>query len=91
MPNLSGAILTDHAIEQIADRGISQAQIREVLAHPEQIMPVRRNRIVAQRLFHLGEPARAYLIRVFIDEDRQPPEVVTAYRTSKIDKYRSRP
>jgi len=24
---------------------------------------------------------------VFVDIDRQPPEVVTAYRTSKIEKY----
>ncbi|GAG48402.1 unnamed protein product, partial [marine sediment metagenome] len=29
----------------------------------------------------------SYLIRVFVDGDRKPAEVVTAYRTSKIDKY----
>jgi len=28
-----------------------------------------------------------YLVRVFVDIDRQPAEVVTAYRTSKIAKY----
>jgi len=30
---------------------------------------------------------REYLVRVFIDVDRLPAEVVTAYRTSKIAKY----
>lgn len=30
---------------------------------------------------------RIYLVRVFVDIDRVPPEVVTAYRTSKIEKY----
>jgi hypothetical protein len=30
---------------------------------------------------------RRYLVRVFVDVDRSPAEVVTAYRTSKIDKY----
>jgi hypothetical protein len=28
-----------------------------------------------------------FLLRVFVDVDRQPLEVVTAYRTSKIEKY----
>jgi hypothetical protein len=28
-----------------------------------------------------------FLLRVFIDIDRTPMEVVTVYRTSKIDKY----
>jgi hypothetical protein len=32
----------------------------------------------------------SYLMRVFVDVDRKPAEVVTAYRTSKIEKYRRR-
>jgi hypothetical protein len=32
-----------------------------------------------------------HLIRVFVDVDRTPPEIVTAYRTSQIEKYRSQP
>jgi hypothetical protein len=28
-----------------------------------------------------------YLVRVFVDIDRDPAEVVTAYRTSRMDKY----
>jgi len=28
-----------------------------------------------------------YLVRVFVDVDRSPVEVVTAYRTSKREKY----
>jgi hypothetical protein len=32
-------------------------------------------------------PEKDYLIRVFIDTDREPVEVVTAYRTTKIEKY----
>jgi len=30
-------------------------------------------------------------VRVFVDVDREPPEVVTAYRTSKVEKYRKEP
>jgi hypothetical protein len=35
----------------------------------------------------MGSPTRVYLVRVFVDVDRDPPEVVTAYRTSKLPKY----
>ena len=35
----------------------------------------------------MGDPLKDYVIRVIVDVDRTPNEVVTAYRTSKIDKY----
>jgi len=28
-----------------------------------------------------------YLVRVVVDVDRRPPEVVTVYRTTKLRKY----
>jgi len=34
---------------------------------------------------------KEYLFRVVVDIDRDPPEPVTAYRTSKVRKYRSTP
>lgn len=89
--DLQSAILTDHALDQLAARGIDQASARQVLAHPDQVLPVRPGRVVAQRQIMMGDPAKAYLLRVFVDIDPDPPEIVTAYRTSKIDKYRSRP
>ena len=35
----------------------------------------------------MREPGVKYLVRVVVDVDRNPAEVVTAYRTSKIAKY----
>ena len=35
----------------------------------------------------MGSPAKMYLVRVFVDVDRNPPEVVTVCRTSRISKY----
>jgi hypothetical protein len=32
-------------------------------------------------------PGKIYLLRVLVDIDRQPAEVVTAYRTSRVEKY----
>jgi hypothetical protein len=83
--NLSQAILTDHALSQMARRQTTVEDVRRVLAAPEQVLEVRHGRVVAQGL------AAGYLLRVFVDVDRSPPEVVTVYRTSKIDKYRRQP
>jgi len=33
------------------------------------------------------EDGKMYLLRVVVDEDEQPPVIITAYRTSKIEKY----
>jgi hypothetical protein len=68
-------------------RGLSEAIVRQVLSHPEQREEVRPGRVVVQSRIALGEPPRLYLIRVFLDVDREAPEVVTAYRTSRIAKY----
>jgi len=78
-------VVTAHAAFEMTRRGISDAMLREVLAAPEQRAQVRNGRDVLQSRFH--DHGVAFLIRVFVDVDRRPAEVVTAYRTSKIAKY----
>jgi hypothetical protein len=79
--------LTEHAKEEMARRQISQDDVANVLAEPEQIEAVRQGRNIYQSRIKAGKPPKRYLLRVFIDIDREPPEVVTVYRTSKITKY----
>lgn len=79
--------LTDHAVLQMTRRQISETDIARVLSAPEQTETVRPGRIVYQSRLELGDPPKIYLLRVFVDIDRQPPEVVTVYRTSKVEKY----
>ncbi len=83
--NLSRAVLTEHALNQMAKRQVTADDVGRVLAAPEQVLEVRAGRVVAQGM------AGEYLLRVFVDIDRTPAEVVTVYRTSKIEKYRSQP
>lgn len=73
--DLTGAIITEHAGLQMGRRQVTEAEVR----------PIREGRVVAHGM------VGAYLLRVFVDVDRTPAEVVTVYRTSKVDKYRSRP
>ena len=81
MPDLSKAVITEHAAGQLAKRLISEVDLRAVLESPGQVAPVRAGRVVAQSII------AGHLLRVFVDVDREPPEVVTAYRTSKINRY----
>nr|MBC7245068.1 DUF4258 domain-containing protein [Chloroflexota bacterium] len=71
----------------MARRQIKEEDVARVLAAPEQTETIREGREVFQSRLQLGEPPRLYLLRVFVDIDRTPPEVVTVYRTSKIAKY----
>lgn len=80
-------VITEHAAREMERRGLTQDTIGQVLANPEQQEDVRPGRIVVQSRIFMGVPAREYLMRVFVDVDRRPAEVVTAYRTSKISKY----
>jgi len=68
-------------------RAIIEDIVRSVLRSPQQRVEVRAGRIVLQSKIAMPEGAGEYLVRVFVDIDRAPAEVVTVYRTSKIKKY----
>ena len=78
-------IITDHATTEIERRGLSVETIDRILKSPEQRLEVRPGRVVLQS--RVQEFGSEYLMRVFVDIDRKPAEVVTAYRTSKVFKY----
>jgi hypothetical protein len=82
---VSGYTITQHAFWEMSRRNISEDQVRKVLANPGQREKIREGRDILQAKF--SENGRDYLIRVFVDVDREPPEIVTAYITSKVSKY----
>jgi hypothetical protein len=65
-----------------------RALVQAVMEHPEQRL-VDESR--ADRWIHHSrlrfEDGRMYLLRVVVAEDERPPVIITAYRTSKIEKY----
>ncbi|MDM8528685.1 DUF4258 domain-containing protein [Anaerolineales bacterium HSG24] len=85
-PPLVKYILTDHAQQEMSRRDISEQDIQSILSNPQQTEWVRIGRCVYQSKIVIGD-AKTQLLRVFVDVDRELPEVVTAYRTSKISKY----
>lgn len=87
VPPITEYRLTDHARFEMERRRITEVEIANVLSAPEQAETVRSGRVVYQSRMAHGEPSRIYLLRVFVDVDRRPLEVVTVYRTSKVEKY----
>ncbi len=82
---ISGYLITPHAALEMTRRGIDDTVVKQVLAAPEQRRNVRLGRDVVQAKIDFA--GTMYLVRVFVDVDRHPAEVVTVYRTSKIEKY----
>ena len=79
--------LTNHARFQMKRRGITEDQVAKVLAAPEQVEVIRSGRVMYHTRFKRNENEAVYLLRVVVDVDRDPAEVVTAYWTSKVEKY----
>jgi hypothetical protein len=78
-------VITDHAAFEIKRRNISREIIKQILSHPEQLITAGKGRHIFQSRIQV-EDGR-YLFRIIVDVDQKPAEVVTAYRTSKIEKY----
>ncbi len=77
--------ITSHAAFEMRRRGITESVVRGILARPEQRHAVRPGRDVLQS--RMAAAGKTYLLRVFVDIDRTPAEVVTAYLTSRVAKY----
>jgi hypothetical protein len=71
---IDGYEITEHAAFEMQRRHIGEQRYR--------VSPGRE--VLQSRIRVAGKP---YLLRVFVDVDRQPPEVVTVYRTSRVAKY----
>ena len=78
-------LITSHAAFEMLRRRIEERVVRQVLAAPEQRHAVRPGRDVLQS--RIAFAGKTYLFRMFVDIDRDPAEVVTVYRTSRIAKY----
>jgi len=75
--------ISEHARAEMARRNIDDSVLWAVISEPEQIVPVRPGRSIYQSRIE----SHTRLLRVVVDEDRQPAIVVTAYRTSNLRKY----
>jgi len=79
--------LSPHARFEMARRGLSEELVRFVLRTPDQRESIRPGRDVLPSIVAGDGTDQPQLVRVFVDIDRRPAVVVTAYRTSRISRY----
>ena len=79
-------MLSRHAREEIARRGIPQTLVDLVLNNPQQIIQEHGGRVAYQSQLDFGG-GRVFLLRAIVVDTVNPAVVVTVYRTSKISKY----
>ena len=76
-----------HAWDQMIRRGINYDDVLSVVSRPDQTIVDKDDPaiIICQSL--IKEDEQMFLLRVFVNKDKQPNVVVTLYRTTKISKY----
>lgn len=74
------------ALEKMSRRGIKRDMVIQTLEGPDDIVPGHSGRKVAQKLYTIEGNDK--LLRVVFEEEKDRTVVVTAYLTSKIEKYR---
>ena len=80
-------VFSKHAQEQMHRRGINYETALFTVSQPDQVVvdDVDANIVIYQSI--IKEDNRMFLLRVFVDIDKQPNVVVTLYKTTKIIKY----
>ena len=76
---------SQHSLEQINIRGMNETIIEDVLNLPDKVIIHSEGVDIYQKL--VIENNKRYLYRVFVNINKEPPMVITAYKTSKVDKY----
>lgn len=78
---------TAHARDNVADRGIDRSEAEQAVTHPEMVRPGQPGRQVFMRRYFDKPLGQEMLLRVIIEETEAELVVVTAYKTSQVDKY----
>ncbi|MCK4910112.1 MAG: DUF4258 domain-containing protein [Thermodesulfovibrionales bacterium] len=79
--------LTDHARFEAERRGISEDEISSIVLSPQQRIPSKKERVILQNKYYDKDEGKDMLLRVIGSEKGDVFEVITVYKTSKIEKY----
>jgi len=72
---------TKHALERMRIRGITKVEVIDAITNSEKELKDSQGNLIAQKV------GKKFLLRVFYYIEEESKIVVTAYKTSKIDKY----
>ncbi len=78
---------TPHAVQNLLDREIEQAEADKTLAQPEFVAPGQPPRLVYMRRYFDSLLQQEMLLRVIVEETMTEIVVVSVYKTSQIERY----
>jgi hypothetical protein len=76
---------SNHSIKQMKLRNINSKIVALIINNPDSIIPQDSNVKIYSKL--IVEDSKNYLYRMFVNESKIPPILITVYKTSKIEKY----
>lgn len=77
--------LSKHAEQEMKKRGIPRDIVQRVLDSPDRKLATGTGEQIYQSAVEMQ--GKAYVVRVIVSEEKEPPVVVTVYRSSKLAKY----
>ena len=80
-------IFSNHALEQMTRREISREMVMQTLNQPQQFVEDMNDGSIVIYQSLIKENEQSFLLRVFVNDDKQPNVIVTVYKTTKIAKY----
>ena len=78
--------LSKHAQVELIRRRIPLSLLEDTIVNPQQIIH-EKGALRTYQSKVVGPDGRVLLLRIVVDDTIEPMVVVTAYRTSKVDKY----
>jgi len=79
-------VVTDHARDQAARRGLSEITMLGFVCGPERVVEVRPGREIRQSRI-VDARDTTFLVRVVVDRTEADIRIVTVYKTSRVAKY----
>ena len=80
-------IVSKHAQEQMIRRRIDYEIVLLTVSQPDQMIVDDENPAIVICQSLIKEDNQIFLLRVFVNKDKQPNIIVTLYKTTKISKY----
>jgi len=78
-------IFSVHAKERMKARGISDSEVLDAMNRPDSTIYEHQCKMIVHKMFSENDEKK--LLRIFVNTCKEPNLIITAYKTSKIDKY----
>lgn len=80
-------VIKEHAKFEAWRRSITEEFIRFIIKNPQQKLSAKKGRVIVQNKYYDKTESKEMLIRIIGVETSGKFVVITAYKTSKINKY----